>query len=196
MQDEVRRLCMDYMEQERDYFSEFVTEDFPQYIARKRQNATYGNHLELQAVSELFNRPIEIFAHQPEPLNLFQTAYDDQNPPIRLSYHNGNHYNSVRDPNNPTVGVGLGFPVYEPGIADKLQLESAMRESESAMVESELVAASILQSDQDAASEAILQAETAAFELEYAQKQIDQAVVRESLNAALSDALRNLLPPH
>jgi hypothetical protein len=63
MQDEVRRLCMQYMEQERDYFSQFVTEGFSDYIARKRQDGTFGNHLELQAISEMFSRPIEIFAY-------------------------------------------------------------------------------------------------------------------------------------
>lgn len=185
---------MDYMETERDYFSQFVVEDFSEYIARKRRNATYGNHLELQAVSELFNRPIEIFAHQPEPLNLFQTSYDDQNPPIRLSYHNGNHYNSVRDPQNPTIGVGLGFPDYKPGLADQLQLEAAMRESESALTEKELIEHSMKQSDQDADTEAILRSEQEASELELAERQIAEAVVRESLNDALSQALRNLLP--
>jgi len=37
--------------------------------------------------------------------------YDaSNNPPIRLSYHFGNHYNSVRDPEAPSIGVGLGLP--------------------------------------------------------------------------------------
>lgn len=194
MQDEVRRLCMDYMEKERDYFSQFVVEDFTDYIARKRQNASYGNHLELQAMSELFNRPIEIFASQPEPLNLFQTAYDDQNPPMRLSYHNGNHYNSIRDPKNPAVGIGLGLPAFQPGLADQLQMESAVRESEAAQVESQVLAHAIVQSDHDSANDELMQAAAAASELEFAEREIQRVVAQESLQSALSEALQALLP--
>ena len=36
--------------------------------------------------------------------------------PLRLSYHNRNHYNSVIDPQNPTIGVGLGLPNLQPGV--------------------------------------------------------------------------------
>jgi OTU domain-containing protein 5 len=61
---------MQYMEQERDYFSQFVTEDFSEYIARKKLNATFGNHLELQAISEMYNRPIEIFAYNEGSLGI------------------------------------------------------------------------------------------------------------------------------
>jgi OTU domain-containing protein 5 len=43
-------------------------------------------------------------------LNIFQGNYEADNPPIMLSYHYGNHYNSVRDPQKPTAGFGLGLP--------------------------------------------------------------------------------------
>ena len=49
MHDVVRRLCMDYMVQERDHFSAFVTEDFEEYVRRKRRVGVYANHLEIQA---------------------------------------------------------------------------------------------------------------------------------------------------
>ncbi len=51
-----------------------------------------------------------------EPLNIFQDQYKTENFPVRLSYHNGNHYNSVLDPLNPSVGVGLGMPNLQPGV--------------------------------------------------------------------------------
>ena len=46
-----------------DHYAAFVTEDFTQYIARKRLLDCYGNHLEITAMSELFNRNIEIYAY-------------------------------------------------------------------------------------------------------------------------------------
>jgi hypothetical protein len=44
-----------------------------------------------------------------EPINIFQGSYNTDTPPIRLSYHHGNHYNSLVDPRRQTVGAGLGF---------------------------------------------------------------------------------------
>ena len=49
------------------------------------------------------------FAVTAEPINIFQGSYNTDVPPIRLSYHHGNHYNSVVDPRRQTVGAGLGF---------------------------------------------------------------------------------------
>ena len=46
-----RQMCVDYMEGERDYFSQFVTEDFSLYLARKRRDKCYGNNLEMQVRS-------------------------------------------------------------------------------------------------------------------------------------------------
>lgn len=42
---------------------QFVTEDIDSYVSRKRNNHVHGNHIEIQAISELFNRPVEIYAY-------------------------------------------------------------------------------------------------------------------------------------
>ena len=57
----------------RDHFAEFATEDFETYIRRKREHTCYGNHLEMQAMSEMFNRNIEVYAYSTgtvEPLHV------------------------------------------------------------------------------------------------------------------------------
>ena len=67
----------------------------------------------------MYNRPIEIYTFENDQLNvvnIFQTHYKSDYAPIRLSYHNKNHYNAVLDPNNPSVGVGLGLPDLKPGV--------------------------------------------------------------------------------
>jgi OTU domain-containing protein 5 len=122
MHDIVRDKCLNYMVAERDHFSQFVCEDFGEYIRRKRVDKCFGNNPEIQAISELYNRPIEIYSAT-EPLNIFQGDYVKDNYPIRMSYHEGNHYNSVIDPNNPTIGVGLGLPNLQPGVGFKLLKE-------------------------------------------------------------------------
>ena len=57
---DVRQMCMDYIEQEKEHFSQFITEDFYGYLKRKRQDSCYGNNLEIQACAELFNRNFEV----------------------------------------------------------------------------------------------------------------------------------------
>ena len=116
---------------ERDHFSQFMTEDFNEYIERKRKDGCFGNNLEIQSICEIFNRPVHVYSYGADPINIFHGNYDSKdNPPIRLSYHGGNHYNAVVDPYEATVGVGLGLPGLIPGLADKQQMDKAIEMSE------------------------------------------------------------------
>ncbi|EPB76972.1 OTU-like cysteine protease, partial [Ancylostoma ceylanicum] len=112
MHGEVRRLCMDYMVRNRDHFAPFVAEDFSSYVARKRRPGQHGNHVELQAISEMFARPIEIY-----------------------------EYSEMVDPFAPAVGVGLGLPGYVARGANDLRQavkESSDRSVEQALVQSQI----------------------------------------------------------
>lgn len=213
MHAEVRRQCLDHMANDPMHFSHFVAENFEAYVARKRKDGVHGNNPEIQALSELYNRPVELFSADEQqldfiptsasqsqcnahafgdlaahggsgnalssssssssassssstssvsasssssfvssssssassssaatptpgkfklrPLNIFHGAYgDSDSAPIRLSYHNGNHYNAILDPTAPAVGVGLGLPGLVPGnVHDKQQLQAAMEVS-------------------------------------------------------------------
>ena len=92
----------------------------------------HGNNPEIQAISELFNRPVEVFCpdNGAVPLNIFHAEYKTADAPIRLSYHDGNHYNAVVDPLLPTAGLGLGLPGLQLGLADKMQVARAVTESD------------------------------------------------------------------
>ena len=46
-----------------EFFSQYVTEDFKTYLNRKRMDSCHGNHLEIQAMAELFNRPVEVYQY-------------------------------------------------------------------------------------------------------------------------------------
>lgn len=110
-----------------------MDEDFDSYINRKRQDKVHGNNPELQALSEIYNRPIEIFCPEnggAEPINIFQSELKTNDLPIRLSYEDGNHYNAIIDPYTPTAGLGLGLADLRPGLADKQQLDKAKIESD------------------------------------------------------------------
>jgi len=172
----VRNLCMDYMERERDHYSQFVTEDFPDYIGRKRKDRVFGNHLELQAICELYNRPVEIYVTDENPINLFHEIYKTDNPPIRLSYHSGNHYNSVRDPKNPTVGVGLGIPNFKKGSVDNALVDQALVESENNFYEEKMMEESIKDSEQTLIEEELKQSA-----IEDSLKQNEHMILEDSL---------------
>jgi len=95
----VRRFCVDYMELEADYFSNFVTggddgTDFKSYADNMRKSGAWGDHLEIQAMSEIYERPIFVYAYSTTPLRTYRDDQADRIP-IRLSYHFSSHYNSV-----------------------------------------------------------------------------------------------------
>lgn len=129
MHDEVRKNCMNYMNKNADYFKNYVTEDFEEYVKRKRNVHEFGNHLEMQAMAELYNRPFEVYQYSTEPINTFQTSSPSANAPIRVSYHQNSHYNAVIDPYVATIGVGLGLPSFTPGLVDKNMLNDAVKAS-------------------------------------------------------------------
>ena len=134
MHDVVRRLCIEHIDQSRDHFSQYITEDFNAYIQRKRRDGVYGNHLEIQAISEIYNRPVHVYdvhGSADEPMNAFATSTEGElGAPLRLSYHGRSHYNVIFDPTCADAGVGLGLPGLEPGGADRMQLEAAAQASE------------------------------------------------------------------
>ncbi|CAL9138690.1 unnamed protein product [Musa acuminata var. zebrina] len=145
--DLARQMCLDYMEKERDHFSQFVTEGFTSYCKRKRRDKVYGNNIEIQAFAEMYNRPIHIYSYSTEPINIFQGNYDTDTPPIRLSYHHGNHYNSLVDPLRMTVGVGLGISSLRERNLDKDQVKAAIRAQQDQQIDNALVAEGRFYSD-------------------------------------------------
>ena len=87
-----------FQERNADYFSQYVTENFAEYVRRKRRSHVHGNHLEIQALAEMYSRPVHIYSYSSEPINIFQHIPQSESEisiPIRLCYHRGVHYNSL-----------------------------------------------------------------------------------------------------
>eukprot|EP00249_Psilotum_nudum_P023846 c29003_g1_i5 orf=563-2716(+) len=140
MHKESRQMCIDYMEKETEHFSQFVTESFTAYCKRKQRDKVYGNNLEIQAMAEMYNRPIHIYSYSIDPINIFQGSYQTDLPPIRLSYHRGNHYNSLVDPCNPSVGAGLGFGSFHGAHVDSDKVKAAIKAQQDQQLEKALLA--------------------------------------------------------
>lgn len=93
----IRSTVIAYLDLERDYFAQFVIdglEKFDEYLQYKSKNGAWGDDVELQAVSEIYSRPIEIYAYGNTPLRTFHEVSNGRGA-LRLAYHGGSHYNSI-----------------------------------------------------------------------------------------------------
>lgn len=70
-----------------------------------------------------------------EPINIFNGPKINADEPIRLSYHRMCHYNSISNPNKPSVGVGLGLPAYHTIDLNRRRMVDAVRASEELLIE-------------------------------------------------------------
>lgn len=153
----VRKHCIDYMAKNSDFYSHYVTEDFTTYLNRKRLDNCHGNHLEMQAMCEIYNRPIEVYQYSLDPINTFHGSYKTDNEPIRISYHRNVHYNSLVDPYKATIGVGLGLPTarFQPGLAEKNLVQNATRQSEDLHLEKAMLEDKLRETDWEVTQETI-----------------------------------------
>ena len=98
----IRDKCCNYMEMHREKFKEFIdTEvnfrDISHYINNMRVLRTWGGNLEITALSELYQRRVEVYDQRTVPRSTFSDSviFDNDYPPIRVTFKDGNHYNSV-----------------------------------------------------------------------------------------------------
>lgn len=181
----VRQHCVDYMAKNVDFYKQFVTEDFTTYLNRKRADNCHGNHIEMQALSELYNRPIEVYkCTSLDPINTFHSSYETDNEPIRLSYHRNVHYNSVVNPHKATIGVGLGLPGLQPGLADKNLIREAVRMSEDCHIEQTMLQDKLRETDWEVTQETIEEQVARESYLQWLQEQEKYAKSRTSHRSA------------
>ncbi|XP_014481198.1 PREDICTED: OTU domain-containing protein 5-A isoform X7 [Dinoponera quadriceps] len=189
----VRKHCMDYIASNKEFFRNFVAaEDFSNYVNRKRLEYVHGNHIEMHAMSEMYNRSIQLYCYSTEPIDIFHTTVKSDNEPIRLSYQRDSHYNSIVDPYKATIGVGLGLPAYNPGAADRALISDAVRQN-SGRVDFRRVLTSRFQ------RQTMLEDKIKATDWEATNEAIEEQVARESylqwlrdneMRKAVSDAVR------
>jgi OTU domain-containing protein 5 len=85
---------MDYVELQKEFFRSFVPEDYPSidhYIEHKRRNGVWGDNIEVQVLSELYDAQIEIYTYSNVPMVII--GHGERI--LRVSYHQGSHYNSI-----------------------------------------------------------------------------------------------------
>jgi len=93
----VRDRCSQYIASERNYFEQFIAEPFEEFLARIQREGEWGDDVEIEALSEIYDCRVEIYASYGHSLmRTFHEACDAKWPqPIRLLYEGLSHYNSL-----------------------------------------------------------------------------------------------------
>jgi OTU domain-containing protein 5 len=128
-------------------------------VNRKRQNHLHGNHIEIQAMSEMYNRPVELYCYDLTPINIFNAEQSNNGyEPLRLSYHRSSHYNCIVNPLSRSVGVGLGLSGYRPEDFDPTkQINDACQMSEQLEIEKMMVEDKLKTTDWEATSDVVVE---------------------------------------
>ena len=99
----LRRLACDFLERHKDRFSHGVTEDdddIDQHILKMRRPGEYGTNAELVALSAILQVKIYVYGYLYHPTPYLirdESVLTPVRDPLRISYHNQIHYNSVVD---------------------------------------------------------------------------------------------------
>ncbi|KAG8129814.1 hypothetical protein E2320_016438 [Naja naja] len=124
----------------------------------------------------------------PEPINTFHGIHQNEDEPIRVSYHRNIHYNSVVNPNKATIGVGLGLPSFKPGYAEQSLMKNAIKTSEESWIEQQMLEDKKRATDWEATNEAIEEQVARESYLQWLRDQEKQARQPRKASATCSSA--------
>ncbi|CAN4093740.1 unnamed protein product [Withania somnifera] len=92
-----RDMTVKFIRNNRDMFEPFIEDDVPfdEYCESMEKDGTWAGHMELQAASLVTHTNICIHRHM-SPRWYIQNFDNRESRMLHLSYHDGEHYNSVR----------------------------------------------------------------------------------------------------
>jgi OTU domain-containing protein 5 len=110
-------------------------------------------------MSEMYNRPVELYCYDLTPINIFNAEQSNNGyEPLRLSYHRSSHYNCIVNPLSRSVGVGLGLSGYRPEDFDPTkQINDACQMSEQLEIEKMMVEDKLKTTDWEATSDVVVE---------------------------------------
>lgn len=109
---EYRAECADYIEENKELYKFFIEddEDIDDYIKWIRQDARWGGQLEMNALAQIYR--FNVVVHQVDNPGMAQEFFPwGSVPTLHISYHLGEHYNSVRAAADPLTGPAIDYPV-------------------------------------------------------------------------------------
>lgn len=113
---------MKYVESEQNFFRHFIENgNVVAYVERKSKDGVWGDDIEIQALSEIYDLPISIFAYSSKPMKTFHESEDASDDVIRLSYHGKSHYNCILV---QTAASGASKSLLDPSKAGNVEEEA------------------------------------------------------------------------
>lgn len=105
----LRDRCSKYIASERNYFEQFIAEPFDDFLARIQREGEWGDDVEIEALSEIFDCRVEIYASYTHALmrTFHETCDAKWGRPVRLQYEGHSHYNSLA-PRSGLVPISRG----------------------------------------------------------------------------------------
>ena len=97
----IRDKCCAFIEIHAEEFKPFINfdfyVDFSHYLTNMRTLGQWGTNLEVEALSRIYQRKVEVYEGETTPRLLIDgdVNYNNDLPPVRISYRNGVHYDSV-----------------------------------------------------------------------------------------------------
>ena len=109
----LRAKAINYLRENKETFKFYIEDDqtFDDYIADMSKDGFWGGQLEMTALAEILN--FNVVVHQVNAPIMAQTFHPPMGsvPTLHLSYHLGQHYNSLRKESDPCSGPALDFPI-------------------------------------------------------------------------------------
>jgi len=103
LQSKVRAECCQYMRSNDKFFKNFIP-DFEVRMKEKEQEYEWGDHVDITALSELYNVRVRVFEYDHQQKGLYRSFDQGEGPEtghlplILLARHRKKHYNIINDP--------------------------------------------------------------------------------------------------
>ena len=134
----VRAECCKYMRQNMEFFQNFIP-DFDQRMKEKEQEYEWGDHVDITALSELYNVRVRVFEYDKEQKKLYMSFDQGEHeetvnlPLVLLARHRQKHYNIIVDPDavhDRPLGTAKQRSKHEKVSLQKLRLDEDAKELE------------------------------------------------------------------
>jgi hypothetical protein len=128
----LRATLLDYVEREAAFYASFVEDDetIDEYIARMREDGSWGGHIELHACARRYG--VNVCVSQSNSPRWCIKEWPEDVMMLHITYHDGNHYNSVRTKDGAiarSMADGRAPMGVEPGGEDREPPEAFDREA-------------------------------------------------------------------
>lgn len=104
---DVRSAVCDFIENKKEEFQVFLVEEFELYLESVRQEGEWGGNVEVVAAARLYQRKITVYSQTLAAFRIDHGESSSLGPDLLVSYHDNDHYNSVRNKLRPPTPVTM-----------------------------------------------------------------------------------------